>query len=134
MKLRKTARAMVLVVGIGVLTACTDDGTGVHADLNGTWVGAFPTGGELKLVLQHSGTEVWGPGIITDALGTGSLQAFGSWASAQLELTMELAPRDLDPDPCEAGLTGKLTTPDRLEGRFTDCDTNVPITLTRDPN
>lgn len=134
MQLGRKTRALVLAASLGVLAGCTDDGTGVHADLTGTWVGALPNNGELRLILTHIGEEVAGPGIIRDELGTGSLNAFGTWARAELDLSLELAPRQLDPTPCPAGLTGKLSTPDRLQGRFTDCDTSVPITLTRDPN
>ena len=131
----RTKRVLALFCGVALLTAgCTDAGTGVDADLTGTWVGAFPTSGELRLILQHAGSSIGGVGIIQDALGTGSLQVSGSWVDAELDLTLELAPRQQDPEPCQAGFTGRLVTPDRLQGRFTDCDTRVDMSLTRDPN
>lgn len=134
MEMRQILRALALVCGVGLATGCTDDGTGVDADLNGTWVGAFPTGGELRLTLTHSGQGVGGVGIISDAKGTGSLFASGSWVGSRLELTLDLAGRDQDPEPCEAGFRGRLETPDLLDGTYTDCNRRVDISLARDPN
>lgn len=126
-------RALVLIPAV-IVAGCTDNGTGVDADLTGTWVGTFATGGDLRLTLMHLGQDVSGVGIISDARGTGSLFADGTWARAQLELTIDLAARDQDPNPCQAAFTGQLASPDRLQGRFTDCNTNVQLLLTRDPN
>jgi len=110
-------RLLMALVVLLVLTACSSSTAPNGNPLDGTWSGDS-LGYTLTFSVTESNSYVSGSGTISGNGLSESLDVTGSYYAKGVGLTLTA------PDSSTVSYTGKLVSPDELDGTLWLCDTN----------